>query len=58
VPLGQTAGLRIMAALQPTILRIARDPSNGPINDLGGACFRSDIAAMRHETQHTRLFRS
>lgn len=58
VPLGQTAGLRIMAALEPTILRIARDPADDAINDLGGACFRSDIAAMRHETQHTRLFRS
>ena len=54
VPLGQTAGLRILAALEPTILRIAQDPAD----DLGGACFRSDIAAMRHETQHTRLFRS
>ena len=58
VPLGQTAGLRIMAALQPTILRIARDPADDPTKDLGGACFRSDIAAMRHETQYTRLFRT
>ena len=54
VPLGQTAGLRIVAALEPTILRIAHDPGT----DLGGACFRGDIASMRHETQHTRLFRS
>ncbi|MDQ2762919.1 MAG: urease accessory protein UreF, partial [Pseudomonadota bacterium] len=28
------------------------------LDDLGGACFRSDIAAMRHETQYTRLFRT
>ena len=26
--------------------------------DLGGCAFRSDIAAMRHETQYSRLFRS
>ena len=58
VPLGQTAGLRIMATLEPTILRVAGDPALGPPYDLGGACFRSDIASMRHETQHTRLFRS
>lgn len=54
VPLGQTAGLRILAALEPAIDAIAHDPDP----ELGGACFRSDIAAMRHETQHTRLFRS
>ena len=54
VPLGQTAGLRILEALEPTILDITHDPAP----ELGGACFRSDIAAMRHETQHTRLFRS
>ncbi len=54
VPLGQTAGLRILAALEPTISALAQDDDTA----LGGACFRSDIAAMRHETQHTRLFRS
>ncbi|HBT42854.1 MAG TPA: urease accessory protein UreF, partial [Rhodospirillaceae bacterium] len=25
---------------------------------LGGCAFLSDVAAMRHETQYTRLFRS
>ena len=28
------------------------------LDDLGSAAFRSDIAAMRHETQYSRLFRS
>jgi urease accessory protein len=28
------------------------------LDDLGGAAFLSDIAAMAHETQETRLFRS
>ena len=28
------------------------------LDDLGGAAFRADLAAMRHETQYTRLFRS
>ena len=28
------------------------------LDDLGGCAFRSDLAAMRHETQYTRLFRS
>ena len=58
VPLGQTAGLRVLAALEPAILRIAEETRAATLDDLGGCAFRSDIAAMRHETQYTRLFRS
>jgi urease accessory protein len=58
VPLGQTAGLRVLAALEPTILAVAAATKTATIDDLGGCAFRSDIAAMRHETQYTRLFRS
>ena len=29
-----------------------------PLDDVGGAAFRADLASMRHETQYTRLFRS
>jgi urease accessory protein len=28
------------------------------LDDIGSAAFRADLAAMRHETQYTRLFRS
>ena len=58
VPLGQTAGLRVLAALEPVVLGLAAETASASLDDLGGACFRSDIAAMRHETQYTRLFRS
>jgi urease accessory protein len=58
VPLGQTAGLRIQAALAPDLTAIAADTAAAGLDDIGGACFRSDIAAMRHETQYTRLFRT
>jgi urease accessory protein len=58
VPLGQSAGLAVLAALEPTILAVAAQTAEKTLDDLGGACFRSDIAAMRHETQYTRLFRS
>jgi len=58
VPLGQTAGLRILAGLAPLITATARDTVGAVLDDIGGACFRSDIAAMRHETQYTRLFRT
>ena len=58
VPLGQTAGLRTVAALEPVIASVADDTRAAGLDEIGGACFRSDIAAMRHETQYTRLFRT
>jgi urease accessory protein len=58
VPLGQSAGLRVLAALESTLLATATEAAHATLDDLGGCAFRSDIAAMRHETQYTRLFRS
>ena len=58
VPLGQTAGLHVLASLEPAILATADETKNASLDDVGGCTFRSDIAAMRHETQYTRLFRS
>ena len=58
VPLGQTAGLRVLSALEPAIQAVADATRDATLDDLGGSCFRSDIAAMRHETQYTRLFRT
>ena len=58
VPLGQSAGLAVLARLEPTVRAVAAETRGAGLDDLGGACFRSDLAAMRHETQYTRLFRS
>jgi urease accessory protein len=58
VPLGQSTGLRVLAALEPVILQVAEACRTATLDDLGGCAFRSDLAAMRHETQYTRLFRS
>ena len=58
VPLGQSAGLRVLAALEPVIMNITESTRAATLDDLGGCAFRSDLAAMRHETQYTRLFRS
>jgi urease accessory protein len=58
VPLGQTAGLQVLAALEPVILATAAETKSAALDDIGGCSFRSDLAAMRHETQYTRLFRS
>ena len=58
VPLGQTAGLRVLAALEPAIQAVVADSRDAALDDLGGCAWRAEMAAMRHETQHTRLFRS
>jgi len=57
-PIGQTDGQKILAALLPRIRTLAREAVSASLADLGGAAFRSDIAAMRHESQYSRLFRS
>ncbi len=55
---GQNGVTAIMAALEPVIAQTAiRAEKTGP-DDLGSATFLSDIMAMKHETQHSRLFRS
>jgi urease accessory protein len=58
VPLGQSTGLTVLAALEPVVLAVAEATRSTTLEDLGGCAFRSDLAAMRHETQYTRLFRS
>ena len=58
IPLGQTDGQRVVAALEAPIAEAAeRALAIGP-DDIGMAALRADIASMRHETQYTRLFRS
>ncbi len=56
IPLGQQAGVRALAALEPGLLAAAAREEG--VEALGTACFRAEIAAMRHETQETRLFRT
>ncbi|QFR32079.1 urease accessory protein UreF [Ancylobacter sp. TS-1] len=58
VPLGQTDGNRALAAATLTVREVAPLAAQVPLDDLGGAALKSDIASMRHETQYTRLFRS
>ena len=58
IPLGQTAGQRVLAALEKNVTAAATRALTTPLAELGSAAFRADIASMRHETQYTRLFRS
>ena len=55
---GQTAGLKILVGILPELSTLAREAAGATLDDLGACALRSDIAAMRHETQYSRLFRS
>jgi urease accessory protein len=57
VPLGHTDGQRLMHALEPAIAATAQRALTAPLDDIGTATFRADLASIWHETQHTRLFR-
>lgn len=58
VPVGQTDGQRITARLMPLAARVAAETAGVGEDDLGGSALRADLAAMRHETLETRLYRS
>jgi len=58
IPLGQSDGQRVLAALFGDIDAVALAALGATADDLGGAAILSDIAAMRHETLETRIFRT
>jgi urease accessory protein len=58
IPLGQTDGQRALAAFEATVASTAARALATPLDQVGGAAFRADLAGMHHETQYTRLFRS
>jgi urease accessory protein len=58
VPIGQTAGLEIMRDLMPVISATAKRASLAALADLGSQTLLADVAAMKHETQHSRIFRT
>lgn len=58
IPLGQTDGQRVTAALEPVLAETAAAAKTMSLENLGAATPVADWASMQHETQHTRLFRS
>lgn len=58
VPLGQVDGQKTQAALKPRCVQIAVQLRGATLDDLYNTAWLSDIAAMRHETQYSRIFRS
>ena len=58
VPLGQTAGQRLLYHLAPTIGAAARTGLAREDAEIGGTAPGVAIASALHETQYSRLFRS
>ena len=58
VPLGQSDGQRILAALESIVEATAQRAVTTSLDDVGSAALRADLASLHHETQYTRLFRS
>jgi urease accessory protein len=58
IPLGQTDGQRVLAALEPVVAQTTARALATPLEEVGASAFRADLASARHETQYTRLFRS
>ena len=58
IPIGQSEGLDCLVALEPEIARRVPEIAATKLEDIGGAGYGSEIAAMNHERLHTRVFRS
>ncbi|OHV86472.1 urease accessory protein UreF [Mesorhizobium sp. ORS 3428] len=55
---GQVDAATLLAGFEPLALATASRAANSSLDDLGGSAVISDIMAMKHETQYSRLFRS
>ncbi|MDF1600974.1 urease accessory protein UreF [Mesorhizobium sp. YIM 152430] len=56
--LGQERGVAVLREMEATIIDITARAANSSLDDLGGSAFIAEIAAMNHETQYSRLFRT
>ncbi|UTS82206.1 Urease accessory protein UreF [Phaeobacter piscinae] len=57
-PIGQSRAQAITRALAPLCQDIAEQTDDGDLAQLSSTSFLADIAAMKHETQHSRIFRT
>lgn len=58
VPLGQTDGQQIVCNLTPLCQSVADAALSADLSQLTSTAFLTDIAAMKHETQYSRMFRT
>ena len=58
IPIGQTDGQKILRELSPLISDSVRAVAKSNKDDLGSACFLSDVSAMQHEYLQPRVFKT
>lgn len=58
VPLGQTEGHGLITQLSGACIEIAERAAQSDLEALSSIAFLGDIAAMHHETQYSRTFRT
>jgi urease accessory protein len=58
VPLGQTDGQAVLAALHPLVDDLAQTCAKAGPDDIASAALGADLAAMRHETLDVRIFKT
>ncbi|MBZ9997059.1 urease accessory protein UreF [Mesorhizobium sp. BH1-1-4] len=56
--IGQNDAIALLAGFEGLAIATADRAARSSPDDLGGCAFVSDIIAMKHETQYSRLFRS
>ena len=57
-PLGQTEGQAMLAGLHPVIHAVAAAAATSEVEAIGTAAFAAELAAMRHEEQDVRIFKT
>lgn len=58
IPLGQTDGQRVLAALAPAIAALAERAAGATLDDLGSAALGADLDSLAHETLQPRLWQT
>lgn len=58
IPLGQTDGQRVLAALAPAIAALAERAAGATLDDLGAAALAADLDSLAHETLQPRLWQT
>jgi urease accessory protein len=58
IPLGHTDGQRVLMQLEAAVSDVVAQGLAGNLSQLSNVAIMAEIAAMKHETQYTRLFRS
>lgn len=58
VPLGQTEGQGVLARVLPITHALAHRAAKATLDDIGTCALAGDMAALQHETQDVRIFRT